>query len=71
MAVRMPLERCVPNGSQSPKRRLELPIETRIELSEEGRSELEHRAACYSRPHRELQRAKLVFPPLRRLVFEW
>ena len=32
----------------------------RIELSEEERSELEHRAACYSRPHREVQRAKLV-----------
>jgi len=32
----------------------------RIELSEGERSELEHRAACYSRPHREVQRAKLV-----------
>ena len=32
----------------------------RIELSEEERAELEHRAACYSRPHREVQRAKLV-----------
>jgi transposase-like protein len=31
-----------------------------IELSEEERCELEHRAACYSRPHREVQRAKLV-----------
>ena len=32
----------------------------RIVLSEEDRSELEHRAVCYSRPHREVQRAKLV-----------
>src|SRR5437868_10723076 len=32
----------------------------RIVLSEEERAELEHRAACYSRPHREVQRAKLV-----------
>src|SRR5918994_547894 len=32
----------------------------RIELSDAERSELEHRAACYSRPHREVQRAKLV-----------
>jgi hypothetical protein len=32
----------------------------RIELSEDERSELEHQAACYSRPHREVQRAKLV-----------
>ncbi len=31
-----------------------------IVLSEEERSELEHRAACYSRSHREVQRAKLV-----------
>jgi hypothetical protein len=31
-----------------------------IVLSEEERAELEHRAACYSRPHREVQRAKLV-----------
>ena len=31
-----------------------------IVLSEEERVELEHRAACYSRPHREVQRAKLV-----------
>ena len=31
-----------------------------IELSDEERRELEHRAACYSRPHREVQRAKLV-----------
>jgi len=32
----------------------------RVELSEDERVELEHRAACYSRPHREVQRAKLV-----------
>src|ERR1700694_1331475 len=32
----------------------------RIVLSEEERAELEHRAACYSRPHREVQRARLV-----------
>jgi winged helix-turn helix protein len=32
----------------------------RIELSEAERRELEHRAACYSRPHREVLRAKLV-----------
>jgi hypothetical protein len=32
----------------------------RIVLSAEERAELEHRAACYSRPHREVQRAKLV-----------
>ena len=31
-----------------------------IDLSDEERRELEHRAACYSRPHREVQRAKLV-----------
>ena len=31
-----------------------------IDLSEEERRELEHRAACYSRPHREVLRAKLV-----------
>ncbi len=31
-----------------------------VELSDAERSELEHRAACYSRPHREVQRAKLV-----------
>jgi Helix-turn-helix domain len=31
-----------------------------IVLSGEERAELEHRAACYSRPHREVQRAKLV-----------
>src|SRR5437764_5644708 len=29
-------------------------------LSDEERRELEHRAACYSRPHREVLRAKLV-----------
>src|SRR3954451_20255874 len=28
--------------------------------SEAERAELEHRAACYTRPHREVQRAKLV-----------
>jgi hypothetical protein len=32
----------------------------RIVLSVEERVELEHRAACYSRPYREVQRAKLV-----------
>src|SRR5512135_1043117 len=32
----------------------------RIELSDEERRELEHRAACYSPPYREVQRAKLV-----------
>ena len=32
----------------------------RVDLSDAERSELEHRAACYSRPHREVQRAKLV-----------
>jgi transposase-like protein len=31
-----------------------------IVLSEAERAELEHRAACYSRPFREVQRAKLV-----------
>jgi putative transposase len=31
-----------------------------IVLSDEERRELEHRAACYSRPHREVLRAKLV-----------
>jgi len=31
-----------------------------IVLSDEERTELEHRAACYSRPHREVLRAKLV-----------
>jgi hypothetical protein len=31
-----------------------------ITLSEREREELVHRAACYSRPHREVQRAKLV-----------
>jgi len=31
-----------------------------IVLSDEERVELEHRAACYSRPHREVLRAKLV-----------
>src|SRR5829696_4872181 len=31
-----------------------------VVLSEAERAELEHRAACYSRPHREVQRAKLV-----------
>jgi hypothetical protein len=32
----------------------------RIVLSGEEWAELEHRAACYSRPHREVQRATLV-----------
>lgn len=31
-----------------------------IALSEEDRAELEHRAACYTRPHREVLRAKIV-----------
>ena len=31
-----------------------------IVLSDEERGELEHRAACYTRPHREVLRAKLV-----------
>lgn len=31
-----------------------------IVLSDAERRELEHRAACYSRPHREVLRAKLV-----------
>src|SRR6516162_616879 len=31
-----------------------------IVLEESERSELEHRAACYTRPHREVLRAKLV-----------
>ena len=32
----------------------------RIVLSADERSELEHVAACYTRPHKEVQRAKLV-----------
>jgi transposase-like protein len=32
----------------------------RIELSAEERCELEHVAACYTRSHKEVQRAKLV-----------
>jgi hypothetical protein len=31
-----------------------------VVLGEAERAELEHRAACYTRPHREVQRAKLV-----------
>jgi hypothetical protein len=31
-----------------------------IVLEESERKELEHRAACYTRPHREVLRAKLV-----------
>jgi hypothetical protein len=31
-----------------------------ITLSEREREELVHQAACYSHPHREVQRAKLV-----------
>jgi Winged helix-turn helix len=31
-----------------------------IDLSEAERAELKHLAACYTRPHREVQRAKLV-----------
>jgi transposase len=29
-------------------------------LSEAERAELRHRAACYTRPHREVQRARVV-----------
>jgi putative transposase len=32
----------------------------RIVLSADERSELEHVAACYTRPHKQVQRAKLV-----------
>lgn len=32
----------------------------KIALSAEERRELEHVAACYTRPHKEVQRAKLV-----------
>ena len=32
----------------------------RVVLSQEERSELEHRVLCYTRPYREVQRAKLV-----------
>ncbi|CAN5762546.1 hypothetical protein BH18ACT15_BH18ACT15_15890 [soil metagenome] len=31
-----------------------------VVLSEAERAELEHRTACYTHPHREVQRAKLV-----------
>jgi hypothetical protein len=31
-----------------------------VVLSDAERAELEHSAACYTRPHREVQRAKLV-----------
>jgi len=31
-----------------------------ISLSDEDRAELRHRAACYTRPHREVLRAKIV-----------
>jgi DNA-binding NarL/FixJ family response regulator len=31
-----------------------------IDLSDAERAELKHLAACYTRPHREVQRAKLV-----------
>src|SRR5918995_150796 len=31
-----------------------------VVLTEDERAELEHRAACYTRPHREVQRARLV-----------
>ena len=31
-----------------------------VTLSDEERAELEHRAACYTRPHREVLRAKIV-----------
>ncbi|MGA2011715.1 MAG: helix-turn-helix domain-containing protein [Solirubrobacteraceae bacterium] len=36
------------------------PSAQEIVLQESERKELEHRAACYSRPHREVLRAKLV-----------
>ncbi len=32
----------------------------RVELSQADRTELEHRAACYTRPHREVIRAKMI-----------
>jgi hypothetical protein len=38
-----------------------------IVLSDEERRELEHRAACYSRSHREVLRAKLVLYAAERL----
>jgi hypothetical protein len=31
-----------------------------VVLSDEERAELEHRAVCYTRPYREVQRARLV-----------
>jgi hypothetical protein len=31
-----------------------------VTLTDEQRAELEHRAACYTRPHREVLRAKIV-----------
>jgi len=42
--------------------RLDVPGKSRyqFELTDEESDELEHRAACYSRPYREVQRAKLV-----------
>src|SRR5579885_805969 len=36
------------------------PSAQEIVLEESERMELEHRAACYTRPHREVLRAKLV-----------
>src|SRR5436190_22409787 len=36
------------------------PSAQEITLEEPERRELEHRAACYTRPHREVLRAKLV-----------
>ena len=36
------------------------PSAQEIVLEESERVELEHRAACYTRPHREVLRAKLV-----------
>ena len=36
------------------------PVAQEIILEESECRELEHRAACYTRPHREVLRAKLV-----------
>jgi hypothetical protein len=36
------------------------PSAQEIVLEEAERTELEHRAACYTRPHREVLRAKLA-----------
>lgn len=36
------------------------PVAAQITLTEAERTALEHRAACYTRPHREVLRAKLI-----------